>query len=202
MTELYHADRSLARRMVAGDEAAFDDFFAAYASRLYRFALTRLDRDADAAEEVAQATLCAAMRKVTTYRGEAALFTWLCTFCRHEISAHYTRKGRTGRETPLTMDAPDVQAALDSLGAASEDGPDERLRRAELARSVRGTLDALPARYADALEWKYLQGLSVDEIAARLTIGPKAAESLLTRARQAFRDAFAVVHGAAEAWER
>jgi RNA polymerase sigma factor (sigma-70 family) len=147
MPELYHADRALVRRMIAGEEAAFGDFFDATASRLYRFALTRLNHDADAAEEVAQATLCAAIRKVSTYRGEAALFTWLCTFCRHEISAHYSRRG--ARETPLTMDAPEVRAALDSLGAC-DDGPHERFRRQELASLVRGTLDALPGRYGDA----------------------------------------------------
>jgi DNA-directed RNA polymerase specialized sigma24 family protein len=46
------------------------------------------------------------------------------------------------------------------------------------------------------LEWKYIHGLSVDEIAERLDVGYKATESLLTRAREAFRDAFAVVAGA------
>ena len=39
------------------------------------------------------------------------------------------------------------------------------------------------------LEWKYVDGLPVQEIAQRLAIGPKAAESLLTRAREAFRAA-------------
>ena len=38
-----------------------------------------------------------------------------------------------------------------------------------------------------------LEDLSVDDIAARLQCTPKAAESLLTRARDAFRDAFAAV---------
>jgi len=36
------------------------------------------------------------------------------------------------------------------------------------------TLDALPGSYGDALEWKYVQGLSVKEIAARLNLGAKA----------------------------
>jgi len=54
-------------------------------------------------------------------------------------------------------------------------------------------LDYLPAHYGSALEWKYLDDLSVREIAARLGMGEKAAESLLTRARRAFRDAFTSV---------
>ena len=87
MTDLYQDDTSLARRMLAGDESAFDAFFETYFPGLYRFALARLDGNADAAEDVTQATLCAAIRKIGTYRGEAALFTWLCTFCRHELSA-------------------------------------------------------------------------------------------------------------------
>jgi DNA-directed RNA polymerase specialized sigma24 family protein len=61
--------------------------------------------------------------------------------------------------------------------------------REQVHRIVEATLDALPGRYGDALEWKYIDGLSVQEIADRLRVGPKAAESLLTRARESFRDA-------------
>lgn len=201
MSELNQSDKAVVDRLLGGDEAAFEHFFATYASRLYRFAISRLDNDADAAEEVVQETLCRAIAKLATYRGEAALFTWLCTFCRHEISAHYARHQRTAQETPLIEDSPEVRAALESLGAATADSPDERLRRRALARLVQVTLDSLPERYGDALEWKYIQELSVHEIAMRLKVGPKAAESLLSRARQAFRDAFAAVAGA-EAWEQ
>ena len=52
-------------------------------------------------------------------------------------------------------------------------------------------LDHLPGHYGDVLEWKYVQGLSVNEIAERLNTRRKAAESLLTRAREAFREGFA-----------
>jgi len=201
MSELYQSDKATSRRMLAGDERAFEEFFEAYFSGLYRFALARLDGNADAAEDVAQATLCKAIAKLATYRGEAALFTWLCTFCRHEISDYYGRHQRV-HETPLVEDTPEIRAALESIGAASIEAPDERLRRRELARLVQVTLDSLPQRYGDALEWKYIQELSVSDIAARLNVGPKAAESLLTRARQAFRDGFAAVCAGAEAWER
>lgn len=202
MSEQYQSDKAVVGRLLGNDEAAFDDFFDTYSPKLYRFALRRLDNDADAAEEAVQATLCKAITKLTTYRGEAALFTWLCTFCRHEISAQYSRLRRTARETPLIEETPDVRAALESLGAASADDPDDRLRRRELARLVQVTLDYLPDRYGDALEWKYIQELSVQEIALRLTVSPKAAESLLSRARAAFREAFTAIHAGARALER
>src|SRR5438445_519862 len=102
--------------MLAGDEDAFEEFFDTYFPGLYRFALRRLDRDADAAEEVVQATLCKGMTKLYTYRGEATLFTWLCTICRHEIGAFRRHQGKF-RETPLSEDIPEVRAALESIDA-------------------------------------------------------------------------------------
>lgn len=194
MAPIHENDRALVDRLLAGDETEFDRFFDAYAPGLFRFALVRLRRDEGAAEDVVQATLSTAIRKLATYRGEASLFTWLCTFCRHEISAHYTRVQRSASETPLVEEALEIRAALESLPALG-DRPDTALERRELATLVRAVLDMLPNRYGDALEWKYIQELSVQEIAGRLSVTPKAAESLLTRAREAFRDAFATLHG-------
>jgi RNA polymerase sigma-70 factor (ECF subfamily) len=183
-------DKILVSRLLAGEERAFEEFFEAYFPRLYRFALARLDYDGDAAEEVVQATLTKVIRKLHTFRGEAALFSWLCTFCRHQISAFYRQRQRQPRPVDMMEEEPEIMAALESLAAASEGDPDEQLRRKELGRLVQVTLDHLPPRYGDALEWKYIHGLTVKEIAALLEVGPKAAESLLTRARQAFRDGF------------
>jgi RNA polymerase sigma-70 factor (ECF subfamily) len=187
-------DKHLVKRMLAGEEVAFEEFFERHFPGLYRFTLVRVGRDENAAEDIVQSTLVKAVDKLHTFRGEAALFTWLCTFCRHEISGYYKRRGKA-REVTLVEDAPEVRAALESLSAGSTDRPEETLHRKEIARLVQTTLDALPNRYGDALEWKYIQGLSVKQISERLEIGPKAAESLLTRAREAFRDGFASVSG-------
>jgi RNA polymerase sigma-70 factor (ECF subfamily) len=172
-------DINLARRVVAGDEAASERFFAEYFPRLYRFASSRLRGDEQAAEEVVQATLIRAVRKLPTYRGDAPLFTWLCTLCRREISAWLQRTGRVA-EVSLTEDREETG-----------DDPELQARRGELSRLVRATLDRLPRRYGQVLEWKYIHELSVDEIAHRLGVGYKAAESLLTRARHAFHETFA-----------
>ncbi len=179
-------DIELVRRMLAGEEAAFERFFDAAYPMLYRFALARLAFDRDAAAEVAQATICKAIGKLHTFRGEAALLTWLCTFCRHELYAW--KRHRAGRvQIELPEDDPEVRAALDSLRAA--DDAESALDRARLASLVQRVLDHLPSHYAHALEWKYIDELSIQEIAARLGVGAKAADSLLTRARRAFREA-------------
>jgi RNA polymerase sigma-70 factor (ECF subfamily) len=177
--------------MLEGDEAAFETFFQGCFGRLYGFALPRMDHDHAAAEEVVGAVLARAVRKLHTYRGEAPLFTWLCTICRREIAA---RKPRP--EVELLEDRPDVRAALLER-AGGEALPEESLQRAEAGRLVRAALDSLPPRYGQALEWKYLEGRSVVEVGERLGLGAKATESLLTRARVAFREAFESMGGQA-----
>ena len=185
MSDASESDRVLVKRMLADDELAFEEFFEGHFSRLFRFALTRLGGEAGAAEEVAQATLCQAVARLDTYRGESALFTWLCTICRHEIGDYCRRRDRHLGPASLPEESEDCRAVLDSLAAATEQGPEARLESKEVARLVQVALDNLPTSYANALEWKYIHGLPVKEIAARLQLGLKAAESLLGRARAA-----------------
>jgi RNA polymerase sigma-70 factor (ECF subfamily) len=186
------SDLALARRVIAGDDAAFDEFFGRYFPRLYRFALPRLGGNEDATEEIVQRVLIRALERLRSYKGEAALLTWLCTVCRREIARWRESQGRL-REVSFFDDRPEMRAALDTLAVVDADDPETALRRRELSVLVQQTLDHLPGRYGEVLEWKYMQGLSVDEIADRLGVGYKAAESVLTRARAAFRDGFSFV---------
>jgi RNA polymerase sigma-70 factor (ECF subfamily) len=180
-------DRALVNEMLAGRQAAFDEFFNMYFPRLFRFALRRVGREASA-EDVVQATLIAAIRGLRTWRGDAALFTWLCTLCRREAAAFNRRNGR-GPLIEAIDDEPTLRLQLESLASALDD-PERQLERQDVATLVHLTLDYLPERYGDLLEWKYIEGLTVAEIAARLGSSPKGIESMLTRARQAFRDGF------------
>ena len=185
------SDTALARRLLAGDPAAFDEFFAAYFPRLYRFALPRLRGNEDAAEEIVQRVLIRGIDKLGTYRGEASLLTWLCALCRREIAAWRHKEGDT-REVSLYDDRPEVRAALEILADVDAKSPEAVFHRREVSSLVQLTLDHLPHGYGDVLEWKYVQDLSVEEIATRLGVGYKAAESLLTRARASFRDGFSL----------
>jgi RNA polymerase sigma-70 factor (ECF subfamily) len=185
-------DWTLVRRMVRGEEPAFDAFFQDYFPRLYRFAMSRTGQDRDATEEIVQTTMVKAIRKLHTWRGDSALFTWLCAICRHEVASWRERTGRH-EAVPLAEDAPEVREKLAAIAARAIERPDESFERREVGRLVQVALDALPTQYASVLEWKYIQELDVAEIARRLETGPKAAESLLTRARRAFREAFTVL---------
>jgi RNA polymerase sigma-70 factor (ECF subfamily) len=179
--------------MLAGEQRAFDDFFHAYFDRLFRFALTRVRGDAGAAEDAVQQTMCRAIEKLKYFRGEAALFTWLCQICRHAIADMFRAKGiQAGQAVPFE-DTDEVRTALEALTAMPLEEPESYMGNEQVRRLVRGILDHLPTHYGDVLEWKYIQGLSVKEIALRLQVAPKAAESVLSRARVAFKQGFCAI---------
>jgi RNA polymerase sigma-70 factor (ECF subfamily) len=182
-------DRALARDVASGDAAAFDAFFKEYFPRLFRFALGRVDNDPALAEEVVQRTMCVVVRKMGTYRGEALLFTWLCQICRNEMLAVYRQRGDRLRADIPIDDHPAVQAALESMWADGH-APETAQREKEIAQFVHATLQQLPSRYAKVLELKYVDGDAVAVIALELGLSEKATESLLTRARKAFREGF------------
>ena len=166
-------ERELVIRLRSGDESAFETFAEHYIAGLYRFALRRLDHDRELTREIVQSTVCKVIEKLDSYRAEAPLFTWLCACCRNEIAAHFRRAGRRPKEVELV-----------------EDVPQEHAHESDTTELVHAALDRLPPTYARAMEWRYLDGLEVAEVAQRLALTYKAAESLLSRARSAFRDAY------------
>lgn len=188
MATTVHIDKRLANRLTRGDERAFKEFFDAYFERLYRFARSRLGDDDEAIKDVVQLTMTRALRKIHTYRGEAALFTWVCRLCRNEISDFIARNKRHV-ENHLPLDEPLMQSVLE-LVTDQQGKPDQLCERAQIGELVRHVLDHLPAAYGDVLEWKYMLGLSVEEIAKRLGTTRIAAQSALGRARESFRQSF------------
>lgn len=188
-------DQALVAAMLAGDEGAFRTFFETYFPRVYRFALPRLGGDAEACKEVVQTTLTKAMRGLAGFRGESALFSWLCQICRRQIVDYLRAHRRHADNLTLIDDSPGLREALESIEAPPSDEPLHGYTMAETRQLVQSVLDRLPSRYGDVLEWKYIEGHSVEEIGARLGVGHIAAQSLLARARTAFREALETVFG-------
>lgn len=188
-------DAALIAAMLHGDEAAFRGFFETYFPRVYRFALPRLGNDAEACKEVVQSTLIKAMRGLAGFRGEAALFSWLCQICRRQIADYLRANKRHSQNVVLIDDSPGLREALEAIAAPAADEPLQGYDTAETRRMVQSVLDGLPSRYGDVLEWKYIEGRSVEEIGALLGVGQTAAQSLLARARTAFREALETVFG-------
>lgn len=190
----YSADKKLVKKLLQGDEASFEQFYEEYFDKLYRFVMARVDYQHHIAEDVVQSSLFKAIEKLDTFKAEASLLTWLCTFCRYELSAYFKKHNKA---PTLIEDHPEVKAQLESLAAFIQQQPENQLLQQQLNRLVHLTLDNLPERYAKVVELKYIQGLSVKDIAKEMGVTAKAAESLLSRARPYFEDVFMTISGEA-----
>jgi RNA polymerase sigma-70 factor (ECF subfamily) len=179
----------LVARMRRGDERAFHQFFDAYASRLGSFVARRSALDAAAIEDVVQMTLIKGIRGLATFRGGAALFTWLCQICRNVLADARRKAERQPRsqsleqmaeERPLAavIELTDFRDPLDECEAESTRG------------AVRRVINKLPTHYARILELRFGDELTVPEISRTLQMTENATESLLSRARRAFQDAW------------
>lgn len=186
-TDLYWLEKLRSKR-----EKDFNEFFDHFFPRLYRFANSRL-RDASLSEEVVQEALSKGIINIKSYLGEATLFTWLCTITRHEISRVLKRESLSIQHS-VSMEDEGLLAALDSLESLQAEDPQYHYNKLQLADKVRLVMASLPSHYADILEWRYLRGDSVKEIAEKINKNYKSTESLLSRAREVFRDAFISIH--------
>ena len=184
---LRHEDYDLACRLIAGDEAAFEEFSSHHLPALYRFAMRRLNGDRELTRELTQSTVCKAISKLDTYRGGSALMTWLCAICRTEIALYFRRRSRRGVEVELGDESMEAEIAIKRGELPT---PERAVIESESARLVHLVLDLLPDHYSQVLTLKYFEGQPVKKMAARLNMSDKATESLLTRARVAFRQRY------------
>lgn len=179
----------LVARMRRGDERAFHQFFDAYASRLGAFVARRSALDAAAIEDVVQMTLINAIRGLGTFRGGSALFTWLCQICRNVLT-DARRKASTHPGTQSLDELVEERPLATVIELTDFRDPLDECEADSTRAAVRRVVNSLPARYARILELRFGDELTVPEISRTLQMTEDAAESLLTRARQAFRVAW------------
>ena len=185
-------DLAWRRRALAADPAAIEALTDAATGPLYRFCLYRLARNRHLCEEVVQDTLVFAIRNLRDYdptRSSNNIFPWLIGIARNQI-----HKALSLKENAVSLealwDAMDRQLLTVYARLDSQPFDDELLQRQETVEMVNMTMSQLPAHYRQALEAKYVQRRSVREIASAGKTSEKAVESLLTRARAAFRATF------------
>jgi RNA polymerase sigma-70 factor, ECF subfamily len=178
----------LARAAAAGSEPALAALYARLGDPSFAYIFHCLDGNRQDAEDIWQETWMAALRGLPAFRGESRLFTWLCGIARHKIMDYRRR-----RSQPWAM-AEDLSGQ--ELATRIDGGvlPEEMLAQAEVRARVVQALGLLPDDYRLALAWRYADGYGVDEVARRIGRSYKAAESLLARARAAFRDALKGVY--------
>lgn len=171
------SERELMKRISEGDETAFANLYAAYATRLYRFALVRCGRP-DLAEDAVQETLLVVWRSAAGFRGEAALVTWLFGIC-HNVLSHLLRRLR---ETPISGTA----ASADDPAREPTEPPtgDDPWGATDLRLNLGEALARLDEGQRTAVFLVYYQDQTIAAAAGILGIPEGTVKSRLHHARQ------------------
>jgi RNA polymerase sigma-70 factor (ECF subfamily) len=161
---------------IVRDEGRFRDWYDVALPRVYRYLLARSAGDESLAEEITQQTFVEAIRNRHRFDGRADVITWLCAIGRNRLVDHYRRHGHEARRHERLI--------------AEQHGADAAWRASETRDAVATAVAQLPPDQRLALLFRYLDGMSVREVAAAIGRSEKATESLLSRAREAFRRAY------------
>jgi RNA polymerase sigma-70 factor (ECF subfamily) len=167
-------ERELRRAVLGGEEFAwrtlYDDAFAG----LYAYVLWRSGGLRDRADDVTQETWLTAIRRLHSFDPSVGSFAaWLRGIAVNVMRNNYRREARRARR---------IQSLAGEPLALEESR--------EKAERIAAALALLPDHYEAVLRMKYLESRSVADIAAERGESPKTVESLLTRARETFRQAY------------
>lgn len=170
LPEAYSTEPELLAAVAAGDPAAVRALLDGQGPVVYGFIFARVGGDEQAAEDLLQETLLEAVRSAHTFRGESALSTWLCALARRRLARHFESERRAA-------------IARAGLAAVPNAGGDPVADRDAVIRA----LGRLPVLHRQVLVLKYLDGMSVEGIAADLGRSRVQVQSLLQRARAGLR---------------
>lgn len=168
----------------AGDRAAGRELFGRWFLRLRRFFRDKIDEGAD---DLAQATLLAALDKAEALREDASFRAWMFTIARNQLIDALRRSPRRAAAfDPSVVRACDLSNSPSRVIAAHDD------RRMLLEALRRVPLDAQVV-----LELSYWERLSSEELAQILGVSASAIRTRLQRARELVRAELAAMGGEA-----
>ena len=145
---------------------------------VYGYLLSRC-RNRVVAEDITSEVFMGAVDSVSRGTDPDVTVAWLIGIARHKLVDHWRRLEREQRRIQAVADEPDAAHADDDPWDAHLD-----------VLAARDALERLGAHHRSALTLRYLDGLSVPEVAAVLGRTVHATEALLVRARRAFRDVY------------
>ena len=165
----------LHQAILRGNEGAWNVLFQRHFGLLYRYVYVRSGKNREMTEDIVQECWLVAVRRIGSFEPERAPFqAWLQGIARNALLNHRRRRRRHEMER-------------NTARGAEHGTPRPQTEKIDTAELVSLALTSLSPAYQEAIATKYGEGLTVAEMAARSGKSPKAVESLMSRARAAFR---------------
>jgi RNA polymerase sigma-70 factor (ECF subfamily) len=165
-----------------------EQIYRDYHARVYNTARRMVASDVDA-EDVTQDVLLQVVRKLPTFRGDAAFPTWLHRVTVNAALLHRRRQAlRHEHGVVGSLDGHAESEAMDG-GARRTLAPDDQIVDHEVRQVIDRAIEALPGDYRSVFVLADIEGLSNAEVAERLEMSLPAVKSRLHRARGMLREA-------------
>ena len=172
-------DTELARRVAAGDTAAFELLMRRHNRTMFRTARAILRDDAEA-EDALQEAYLQAYGAIGTFRGESKLTTWLARIVANAALMRLRKRTRRGEVVPIDPNA-----------FVMEKTPERSAQLGEVRRLLETQIDLLPDDYRAVFMLRAVEELSVEETATVLNIPQPTVRSRFFRAKGLLREALA-----------
>jgi RNA polymerase sigma-70 factor, ECF subfamily len=184
-------DQELAQRIVDGEQSAFEILMRRYNRRLFRTARSIVKNDTDA-EDVLQDAYLLAHRRMSTFRGDAQLLTWLTRIVVNEAIARNRKSARhaeiirlDGEVVPMQEDGGEGMAHISQMAPG---GPEHEAIREETRRLLERKIDHLPEAFRTVFMLRVVEEMTVEEVSAVLGIPEATVRSRHFRAKSMLRE--------------
>lgn len=168
-------DSYLIAQVLAGDAAAERSMYDAHVDRVWRL-VYRIVGDADQAADCVQETFIRAFSRLSSFRGESSLGTWIGSIAVTTALNAVRSLKRRGARVVSIEDSP-------------EPGAEPRNSEPDLKQRLHSAIDSLPKGYRTVFLMHDVEGYTHEEIGAALRIAPGTSKAQLSRARARLRSA-------------
>ncbi len=183
-------ESDLIKKAQAGDFEAFSALVSASKSKIYALALKMTANPQDA-EDIVQETFLKAIDNIEQFRGESAFGTWLYSIALNQARAHLAKQKQTELK-PIEDYLPTRSAEELHIRGVPHlfdwKDPHQKLEDEQLRMIIDTAIAELPVIYREAFVLRYIEELSIKEIAKIINESVASTKSRVLRARLALRD--------------
>jgi RNA polymerase sigma-70 factor (ECF subfamily) len=190
------ARETLVERLQRNDPTAAAELVSTYHSRIYQLALKYV-RNHEDAEEVTQDVFLKVCRNAASFRGEAALTSWMHRITFNAAISHLRRSRSRNRVMVPRGHFVRADGTVEGMPDVPDTSPaaDERLVSGELRQRLVSAVNDLPDLYREPVVLRDIRGLTTEEATARLKVKNQTLKSRLHRGRLMLRQRLADLAG-------
>lgn len=176
-------DAALVERVQKGDKKAFDLLVLKYQRKIIRL-LSRMIRDQNEIEDVAQEAFIKAYKALPQFRGDSAFYTWLYRIAINTARNWMSQNSRRpSAPNSNVTDNDETFSEIDNL--TDSHSPEAEMVTREIAASVNETIESLPEELRRAIVFREIDGMSYEDIALAMNCPIGTVRSRIFRAREA-----------------